>query len=127
MSYAILLEGTVVIKVVLDTNALMMPFQFKVDLEGELVRHLGAVEVYVPQICLEELKRIDDRKAKGALQLAKRFKILPSQGKGDEAVLNLATELHAVLVTNDAELRRRAKSKGLRVAYLRGKDKLEVE
>ena len=115
------------IKVVLDTNALMMPFQFKVNLEGELVRHLGAVEVYVPSGCIEELKRLDDRKAKGALQLAKRYKVLPSQGKGDEAVLNMATELHAVLVTNDAELRKRAKSKGLRVAYLRGKDRLEVE
>ena len=115
------------IKVVLDTNALMMPFQFKVDLEGELVRHLGAVEVYVPTVCIEELTRLDDRKAKGALQLAKRYKVMASQGKGDEAVLNLATELRAVLVTNDAELRRRAKSKGLRVAYLRGKDKLEVE
>ena len=115
------------IKVVLDTNALMMPFQFKVDIEGELVRHLGAVEIYIPQICIEELSRLDDRKAKGALQLAKRFKVLQSKGKGDEAVLNLATELKAILVTNDAALRQRAKSIGLRVAYLRGKGKLAVE
>jgi uncharacterized protein len=121
------LEGTLVIKVVLDTNALMMPFQFKVDIQGELVRHLGAVEIYVPQICIEELTRLDDRKAKGALLLAKRFKIVPSKGKGDEAVLNLALELRAVLVTNDAELRRRAKGVGLKVAYLRGKDRIEVE
>lgn len=115
------------IKVVLDTNTLMMPFQFSIDLEGELVRHLGAVEVYVPQVCIEELSRLDDRKAKAALQLAKRFKVVPSKGKGDEAVLGLALELKAVLVTNDADLRRRAKGVGLKVAYLRGKDKLELE
>jgi hypothetical protein len=115
------------IKVVLDTNTLMMPFQFKVDLEGELVRHLGAVEIYVPQACIEELSRLDDRKAKAALQLAKRFKVVASTGKGDEAVLAVALQLKAVLVTNDAELRRRAKGVGLKVAYLRGKDRLEVE
>jgi len=115
------------IKVVLDTNILMMPFQFKIDLEGELVRNLGAVEVYVPQACIEELSRLDDRKAKGALLLAKRFKVVASKGKGDEAVLALALELRAVLVTNDAELRQRAKGAGLKVAYLRGKDKLELE
>lgn len=114
-------------KVVLDTNILMMPFQFKVDLEGELVRHLGAVEVYVPQACIEELSRLDDKKAKAALQLAKRFKVVASKGKGDEAILATALELKAVLVTNDAELRKRAKTNGLRVAYLRGKDHLEVE
>lgn len=114
-------------KVVLDTNILMMPFQFKVDIEGELARHLGAVEIFVPEVCIRELSLLSDKKAKAALELAKRFKVVPSRGKGDEAILATALELKAVLVTNDSELRKRAKTNGLRVAYLRGKDHLEVE
>jgi len=114
-------------KVVLDTNVLMMVFQFQVDLEGELIRLLGAVEIIVPDSCVRELSGLSDRKAKAALMLAQRFKVMPAKGKGDDAVLGLAKELSAVLVTNDAQLRKRAKSEGLKVAHMRGRDHLALE
>lgn len=113
--------------VVLDTNALLMPFQFNIDLVNELQRLLGAIDIHVPEICLYELENIRDRKASVALEFAQQFKIEPSVGRGDDAVLALAGELRAVLVTNDADLRRRAKTAGLKVAYLRGRDHLVLE
>ena len=117
-----------VTNVVLDTNALMMPFQFNVDLEAELGRLLGAVDIFVPDVCLEELTLIKDKRSAAAMELANRFTVKETVGKsGDDAVLALAGELRAVLVTNDSELRRRAKAAGMRVAYLRGKDHLALE
>jgi len=41
--------------VLLDTNALLMPFQFQVHLEAELHRVLGDVEIAVPSPVLSEL------------------------------------------------------------------------
>jgi rRNA-processing protein FCF1 len=113
--------------VVLDTNALMMPFQFNIDLEAEIRRLLGAVEIFVPEACVHELDHIPDRRAAAARELSSRFKVMPSEGNGDDAVLSLASNLRAVIVTNDTGLRRRAKLVGLKVAYLRGKDHLALD
>ena len=35
-------------RVVLDANALMMPFEYKINLDLELLRLLGEYEAYVP-------------------------------------------------------------------------------
>ena len=113
--------------VVLDTNALMMPFQFNIDLEGEIQRLLGAVDIYVPEACMNELNHIPDRRAAPAREFATRFNIVPSEGKGDDAVLSLASNLRAVVVSNDIILRKRARTIGLKVAYMRGKDHLALE
>ena len=113
--------------VVLDTNALMMPFQFNIDLENEIKRLLGAVNIYVPEACMNELDHIPDRNAAPAREFATRFKIVPSEARGDDAVLSLASNLRAVVVTNDIALRKRAKGIGLKVVFLRGKDHLALD
>lgn len=48
-------------------------------------------------------------------------------GKGDTAILAAAIELDAILVTSDRGLIARAKEKGLKVIFLRGKQKLELK
>jgi rRNA-processing protein FCF1 len=79
--------------VVLDTNALLMQFQFNIDLVGELQRLLGAVNVHVPDVCLTELQHLKDRNAPAAVELAKRFNIeRTSGGRGDDAVLSTSEE-----------------------------------
>jgi len=88
---------------------------------------LGAVDIYVPEACMNELDHISDRRAAPARDFASRFKIVPSEGKGDDAVLSLASNLRAVVVSNDIALRKRARSIGLKVVYLRGKDHLALE
>ena len=116
--------------VVLDANALMMPFQFSINIDLELERLLGAFEMVVPSSVIVELKRVAAEQkaseANGALRLAARCRTHAIEGTGDDAVLAAAVGLGAVLLTNDAGLRRRARVAGLRTICLRGRSHLEL-
>lgn len=115
--------------VLLDANALMMPFQFSLDLDGELSRLLGEVNVKVPSSVLRELQALasSDPQARAALQLAERYPTLPAEGRGDDALLAVARDCRAAVVTNDRRLRGRLRDEGLPVIYLRGKQRLAAE
>jgi len=116
--------------VVLDANALMMPFQFRINIDLELERLLGSFEIVVPSTVVEELKNVaqaqKNSEAKVALKLAGKYRIVKAEGRGDRAVLALALELRAVLLTNDADLRKRARKAGLRTVCLRSRTHLEM-
>ena len=116
--------------VVADANALMMPFQFSINIDIELSRLLGNYEIVVPSSVIVELKRValeqKASQAKGALRLAEKYRTHKIDGTGDDAVLAAAVELGAVLLTNDAGLRRRAREAGLRTVCLRGRSHLEL-
>ena len=90
--------------VVLDANALMMPFQFKRNLDKELARLLGEVEVFVPSSVLDELSRMRTREAKAALSLAGKYVSIETSLSGDAGVLDVAQRKNAAVVTNDREL-----------------------
>ena len=120
--------------VVLDSSTLMVPFEYSVDLEDELTRLLGKVKIIIPKQIVDELIFLSEngrgRKkllAKPALELIKNYKIINSEGKGDDSVLFLAKKLHAVVATNDRNLRKRVKDSSLKVIYLRGKKRLVLE
>jgi len=106
--------------VVLDSNALMMPFQFRVNLDKELKRLFGEVPVYVPSSVLSELSAIEDKNAKPALQLARKYHIVETELRGDDAVLDVAVRRGAAVVTNDRELIRRVRDARLPVVRMRG-------
>jgi rRNA-processing protein FCF1 len=118
------------IAVVTDANALMMPFQFSINIDLELARLLGSFEIIVPSSVIVELRRVAVEQkasvAKGALKLAAKYRTHKVNGTGDDAVLAAAVELGAVLLTNDAGLRRRAREAGLRTVCLRGRSHLEI-
>lgn len=121
-------------KVVIDTNALLLPFESGVRVESELERLLGSYEVLVPEAVLAELAAIASE-AKGqrasnarmALSYATRFTYRPVGGRGDSAVLEVARREAALLFTNDRELLKRALGAGLGVIRLKGKSHLIVE
>ncbi len=121
--------------VLLDTNALMMQFQFHVDIERELRRIMDfAYEVAVPSIVVEELETIakeglgkDAHEARMALELAKTFKVVDAPGEGDTGILRLAVNLNAIVVTNDKILRARLRAKDVPAVYMRSKAFLTVE
>lgn len=117
------------VPVLLDANALMMPFQFSVDLEDELRRLLGNPDVRVPSSALRELERLaqTQSQARAALRLAARYPVIEVEGRGDEAILAAARERGAVVVTNDRELRKRLRSADVPVIYLREKSRLAGE
>jgi len=116
--------------VVLDANALMMPFQFSINIDRELDRLLGLWEGVVPSTVMAELEGLASGRrrpeALAALRLATRYRRIDSEGRGDEAVLRAARELGAHLLTNDAALRKRAQEAGVRVICMRGKNRLAL-
>lgn len=115
--------------VLLDANALMMPFQFRINLEAELRRLLGDVDLVVPTPVLEELRMLatHDRDAQAASRLAVKYRAIEGHGSADDALLDLAVPLHAVVVTNDQPLLDRLKREGIPRAYLRSRSHLILE
>jgi rRNA-processing protein FCF1 len=114
------------VKVLLDTNALMVPEQFGVDIFSEMLR-LGYAEHLVPVAVQRELKYLtkkadkglDKTAAKVGLGLAERCKIISSEDEADFALENLAILENAAVFTNDKELKKRLIRKGITVIYLR--------
>ncbi len=113
--------------VVLDANALLMPFQFKLNLDNELKRLFGEIPVFVPSSVLGELSRSADKNSNAALALARKYHIAETELRGDEAVLDIAVKRDAAVVTNDRELIDRVRKQGLKVVRLRSKKFLVVD
>jgi hypothetical protein len=122
--------------VILDSNALMMLFEFSIDLENELNRLLGAYCIFVPTTVLDELsflsmegKGKQKRIAKSALALAKNYKHIQAQSyeSVDDSLIFLAVENNCIVLTNDKELRKKLKELDLKVIFLREKKKLSIE
>ncbi|MEE8358141.1 MAG: PIN domain-containing protein [Candidatus Hydrothermarchaeales archaeon] len=123
-------------RVILDSNFLMLPFQFNVDISDEISRILeGGFKIYVPQEILNELnylsikaeKQKDRKTAKMALEYAKRFAtIAGGDGEADEAIVTLAGK-DTIVCTNDKALKNRLREIHVPVIYLRSKSKLEIE
>ncbi len=113
--------------IVLDANALMMPFQFKVNLDNELKRLFGETPVFVPSSVLGELANSMDKKAKAALALARKYGIAETDLRGDDAVLDVAVRREAAVVTNDRGLIARLRERRLPVVRLRSRKYLVVD
>jgi len=114
-------------KVVLDTNALLMPFEFKMNLDLELANLFGEFEAYVPGPVIGELKRSDSKYAQVALKLAGKYKRYETSTQGDAGVLEVAKALDAMVVTNDYILRRKMRQEGIRAVFLRSRKRLVIE
>lgn len=121
--------------VILDTNAILMLFEFSINLPEQLLRVVGKYRLVVPSTVIQELMQLccrgDGRKhvhAKAALNYVKDFEQIPSDhGSGDDAVVFLAQQLHGIVLTNDKKLRQRLKDFRLPVIFLRKKQLLCIE
>lgn len=113
--------------VVLDTNALLMPFEFSLNIDSELRGLLGSCEILVPGSMLRELKRSGSKYAKAALELSKRYRIVETEKQGDDGVLDVAIRFGAIVVTNDSELRKRLHEKKIRTIHLRSRSHLVLD
>ncbi len=108
-------------RVVVDSNALMMPFQYRINLDIELERLLGKFEIYVPSCVLGELKRISRRRqeAKAALQLASKYPVVEVASLGDRGVMEAAKKLNGMVLTNDRALITALHREGIGVIYMK--------
>ncbi len=122
-------------KVILDTNFLLLPFQFKLDIFSELERALEAPkDILVPSIVLEELKRLAARRnraAKLGLMILEqkiregKVRVVKSSGRADDWIAGNAEKLDAVVCTNDIGLRKRLLRKA-KMLVLRNRSHLEL-
>ena len=125
--------------VLLDTNFLLLPFQIpRVRLFQELDRLIpGRYKLVVLDVCLEELENLSKlHKGKRNMFLkAKEFaeknceviRVDRDKFKAvDEAIVEYAKRLKAVVATNDRGLRAKLRKEGIPQVYLRGYDHLEL-
>lgn len=126
--------------VVPDTNFLLIPGQFGVDIIGELKRVLDVnFKVVIPNVVIKELDLIE-KKSRGkdlvairmARQLIERFEIIDIGKFGekptDEQIYEFALKRSNVIVcTNDKGLKKKLRERGIPVVYLRQRKILVLE
>jgi len=127
------------VKVLFDTNFLLVPIRFGVDIFAEAERALNQlVELTVTSSVLREMESLKEeagpkfqRELDFALTLASRCAVVedePREGETvDDSLIRLASETNYVVATTDSELRRRLRDRGLKVLYMRQKRYLVVE
>ena len=122
--------------VILDSSAILMLFEYSIDLENELTRLLGKYYIVVPRPILDEIEFLSTHGkgkkkniAKPALNLIKKYEVVEAEEnvKGDDAVFYMAQKHRGIVVTNDRALRKRLKDASIRVVFLRAKKKLAIE
>jgi rRNA-processing protein FCF1 len=123
------------VRVLLDTNALLMPVQFGIDLYGELLGLFGDFELVTLEEVVGELSGLargggrDAVAARVGLALARRSTIVPSGSSAesvDERVLEYARREGCVVVTNDRELRNALLREGTSVVSMRKQKTLDL-
>ncbi|MBU2565219.1 MAG: hypothetical protein KJ655_03065 [Candidatus Thermoplasmatota archaeon] len=113
--------------VILDSNVLLMVFQFRINIESELSRLLGKYEIVIPTTVKNELKTLKDKHAKSALSFSERYRAISANGNTDDSILELAEKEKGIVVTNDRILKKRLRAKNIPVVFLRAKTHLEME
>ncbi len=121
--------------VLLDTNALMMPSQFRIDLFEELRDLLGSYEPVVLREVVEELKRLsgghgkDAAAARFGLEISGKCTIVGSgsdEGSVDGRILGYAGMHDGMVLTNDRALRNQLLTARIPVISLKNQKKLGV-
>ncbi|HEV2165701.1 MAG TPA: hypothetical protein VGS23_01785 [Thermoplasmata archaeon] len=110
--------------VLLDTNALFLPFTSPLRLEAAVERAVGPARLVVPISVLGELHRLAERgvpNAGAAFEMAVRFPLAATDRRGDEGVRESARRLKASVATSDRALRDRLLHDGVRVLFPRGR------
>ncbi|HLD05312.1 MAG TPA: hypothetical protein VJG90_06350 [Candidatus Nanoarchaeia archaeon] len=120
--------------VVLDTNFLLIPELYRVDIFAGIQELMNEpYELCIMDKTIDELNKIvqtaktkDKEAAKLALQLIKQkdLKRLPCSDTVDECILNGPVDYAA---TQDRDLKRALKAKGVKIITLRQKNYLKVE
>jgi rRNA-processing protein FCF1 len=126
------------IRVILDSNALFVPIQLKIDIFQELKtllnRSFELVLLKPIQQELEELAREGSlqtrKKALYALMLAEKCKIVDveeSAASPDDIIFQTASRWRSPVFTNDSELRKKLRNINVPVIYVRQKSRLEID
>ena len=113
--------------VILDTNALLMPFEMRINIDIEIANLVGDARIIVPGPLVGELKHLKHKFAKAAIQLARKYEIYQTDASGDEAVIEAALRTEGYVVTNDKDLRTKLRKLNIPMIYLRSGTHLILE
>ena len=113
--------------VVLDTNALLMPFEIRINIDIEVMKLVGDARIIVPGPLVGELKHLKHKYARAALQLARKYEIFQTDASGDDAVIEAAVRTDGYVLTNDKELRAKLRAMKIPLIYLRSGTHLVLE
>ena len=123
------------VKVLLDANALMVPFQFRIDIFEELRNLIGAYEPLILTEVLQELGGLSRGRGRGgsaarsALLLSRRCLETASgypEGPVDEKIARYAGEHGCMVFTNERALRDKLLELGIPVITLMQQKKLDI-
>ena len=124
--------------ILLDTNFLLIPYQFKVDIFTEFDRVCNFnYKLFVLDKSIEELKKIVEEQkgknkdaAKIALKLIsiKNIGIIKTKSdkKTDDIILDTAPKDDFIVATQDKDLKRRLITQSIIIIVLRQKKKLAI-
>jgi rRNA-processing protein FCF1 len=125
--------------VIIDSSIIIDSLVCNIDLIQEIGRILS--KAFTPTILSGTISEIEDvlRRSRGekrrklltlALEIAKRFNKLDYNAHGDEemddVILRAASDLNAIIATNDGDLRKQLVKAGTPVLFLRGKSHMEA-
>jgi uncharacterized protein len=127
------------LKVILDSNALFVPLEFKIDIFEELRcllnRNIEFVLLSTVKRELEMLAAKDSpkirREAFFALKLAEKCKYVPVENDEklttDDAIVEVAKRWGSPVFTNDIQLKRKLRDISVPVIYVRQKSRLDID
>ena len=127
------------IKVILDSNALFVTLQFKIDifdcLEQLLERSHELILLSPVKRELEALAKKGSPKTRKnalyALKIAEKCKYVevnaPASAIADDVIVKIAEEWKSPVFTNDRQLKKRLRDISVPVIYVRQKSRLEID
>ena len=127
------------LNVILDSNALYVPLEFKIDIFEELRnllnRKIDFVLLSTVKRELEILSAKDSlkirREAIFALKLAEKCKYVPVENDEklttDDAIVKVAKNWNSPVFTNDRQLKKKLRDISVPVIYVRQKSRLDID
>lgn len=126
------------LKVILDANFFFIPTKFKLDIFEELTKLLN--QRFEPILLSSTKKELEGlvestpktgKQALLALKFAEKCRFVPVDKslmeRYDDVIVRVASKWKTPVATNDRELRKRLREKGVPVIFLRQKSRLEIE
>ncbi len=121
--------------IIIDTNFLLLPFRYKINIIKELDRLVEKNhQLVISSRTMGELRMIGRRIGKDGMAARLAIKMIEAAGKGftvvensdivDDWIVSYASENNAMVCTNDSELRRRLKAMKLKVITMKSKSRI---
>ena len=127
------------LKIILDSNFLLVPAQLKIDVFEGLMNLLNQNhKSIVLSTTIDELRSLMTKgspklrkQAEMALKLAEKCDLIKVDRKrnetNDDVIIRVAKQMKCLVATNDSELKKRLRNISIPVVYVRQKTRLELE